>query len=184
MMTKHRAGKQTRLARDPAATSRIMSAVKSKDTTPELILRRAVHARGGRFRLHAHDVTGCPDLVVRSRKVAVFVDGDLWHGNPAEWHRRGHENMADMFPNRTEWWVAKIEKNVRRDREVDSELRDRGWNVVRLWASDVLADPGGCGQIVIEALRGPQSSLTKQPQDRPARRGRVRQDCGTVKEME
>ena len=69
---------------DPAVTSLIMSRVRSKNTKPELALRRAVHARGGRYRLHPTDVPGRPDMVVRSRKVAVFVDGDRWHGNPAE----------------------------------------------------------------------------------------------------
>lgn len=71
-----------RIPRDPDVTSHIMRAVRSKNTKPEMVLRRAVHARGGRFRLHAADVPGRPDMVVRSRKIAIFVDGDLWHGNP------------------------------------------------------------------------------------------------------
>jgi DNA mismatch endonuclease (patch repair protein) len=143
-----------REVRDPAVTSRIMRGVRSKDTRPELLLRRAVHARGGRFRLHPSDVPGRPDLVVRSRKVAVFVDGDLWHGNPAEWERRGRASMADMFPTRTDWWVAKIERNVERDRTVNRQLQDRGWRVVRLWASEVLADPDAAAIVVVNALRG------------------------------
>ncbi len=130
-----------------------MSAVRSKNTKPEHMLRRAVHAQGGRFRLHARDVIGCPDLVVRSRKVAVFVDGDLWHGNPAEWHRRGRDSLASLFPNRTQWWVQKIESNVRRDREVDRQLSEQGWSVVRLWASEVMSDPDRSAQIVLRALR-------------------------------
>ncbi|WP_137123123.1 very short patch repair endonuclease [Segeticoccus rhizosphaerae] len=150
-------------SRDAATTSRIMSAVRSKNTRPELLLRRAVHAQGGRFRIHAKDVTGCPDLVVRTRKVAVFVDGDLWHGNPAEWQRRGRDSLADLFPNRTEWWVQKIEKNVRRDREVDRELSADGWRVIRLWASDVVADPDGAARVVLRALRDARRrSRTKQ----------------------
>lgn len=150
--------------RDVDVTSRIMSAVRSKNTKPELLLRRAVHAQGGRFRIHAKDVFGCPDLVVRTRKVAIFVDGDLWHGNPAEWQRRGRDSLASLFPNRTEWWVSKIENNVRRDREVDRELTARGWHVVRLWASDVVADPDGAARIVLQALR----SAPKPSKHRPA----------------
>jgi len=122
---------------------------------PEVTLRRAVHARGGRFRLHAADVPGCPDLVVRSRKVAVFVDGDLWHGNPEEWQRRGRASLADLFPSRTAWWVAKIERNIQRDRDVDRELQMRGWRVLRLWASVVMADPDAAADVVLNALRGP-----------------------------
>ena len=130
-----------------------MRSVRSKDTKPELALRRAVHARGGRFRIHASDVPGRPDLVVRSRKLAVFVDGDMWHGNPAEWRRRGRANLADMFPNRTSWWVAKIERTIARDRAVDRELRDRGWRVLRFWASEIMADPSGPADEVFLAMK-------------------------------
>lgn len=143
-----------RKARDPAVTQRIMRAVRSKDTKPEMILRRAIHAQGVRYRVHPRDVLGSPDIAVRSRKVAVFVDGDMWHGNPKEWERRGHPSMAEMFPTRTEWWVAKIERNVQRDREVTRGLEVAGWRVLRLWASDVLADPVGTANLVVRALKG------------------------------
>lgn len=138
--------------RDPAITSHIMSRVRSRDTRPELALRRAVHARGGRYRVHATDIPGRPDLLVRSRKVAVFVDGDLWHGNPAEWRRRRRDSLAAMFPTNTEWWVSKIERNVARDRDVDQQLRELGWRVLRLWASDVLADPDHAADQVMTLL--------------------------------
>jgi len=144
---------RTRSRRDPEITSRIMRSVRSKNTRPEVALRRAIHARGGRYRLHAADIPGRPDLVVRCRKLAVFVDGDLWHGNPEEWQRRGRESLADLFPNRTAWWVAKIERNIQRDQEVDHELRTRGWRVMRLWASDVMVDPDAAADIVLTALR-------------------------------
>lgn len=62
--------------------------------------------------------------------------------------------MADMFPTRTDWWVAKIERNVERDRTVNRQLQDRGWRVVRLWASEVLADPDAAAIVVVNALRG------------------------------
>lgn len=149
----HNMEPRTRSPRDPDVTSRIMRSVRSKNTRPEVALRRAVHACGGRFRLHAADVPGHPDLVVRSRKVAVFVDGDLWHGNPEEWQRRGRTSLADLFPSRTSWWVAKIERNIQRDRDVDRELQTRGWRVMRLWASDVMADPDAAADIVLTALR-------------------------------
>ena len=139
--------------RDPATTSRVMRAVRSKNTRPELVLRRAVHARGGRFRLHAADVPGCPDMVVRSRKIAIFIDGDLWHGNPDEWKRRGRPDLASLFPTRTTWWVQKIERNMERDRAVNVELRERGWRVLRLWASDVLAHTTATAEQVLKVLR-------------------------------
>jgi DNA mismatch endonuclease (patch repair protein) len=128
----------------------MMSAVRNKDSKAELALRRALHSSGFRYRLHAGDVPGRPDLVVRSRRLAVFVDGDLWHGNPEEVRRRGRDNLADLFPSRTEWWVAKIERNMARDREVTDQLRRQGWTVVRLWEHDVLSDPEGSARRVLE----------------------------------
>jgi DNA mismatch endonuclease, patch repair protein len=119
----------------------MMARVRGKDSRAELALRRALHRLGFRYRLHARDVPGRPDLVVRRRRLAVFVDGDLWHGNPDEVRRRGRDCLAELFPTRSEWWVAKIQRNVQRDREVTTALRADGWTVVRLWESDILADP-------------------------------------------
>ncbi len=150
MMSEAGSGDRRRLGpRDPAVTSRMMSAVRGKDTKPELALRRALHARGARYRLHPKDVFGRPDIVVRSRRLAVFVDGDLWHGNPAEWQRRRRESLADLFPTRTEWWVDKITKTVERDREVDRRLAQLGWIVVRIWENDVLRDPEAAADRVL-----------------------------------
>src|ERR1022692_2250102 len=115
--------------RDPELTSRMMAAVRNKDSRAELALRRALHARGMRYRLHARDVIGNPDLVIRSRRLAVFVDGDMWHGN--EHRRRGLASLADLFPTRTDWWVTKIERNMQRDQEVNAQLGADGWTIVR-----------------------------------------------------
>jgi DNA mismatch endonuclease (patch repair protein) len=130
----------------------MMAAVRSKDSKAELALRAALHARDMRYRLHARDVIGRPDLVIRSRRLAVFVDGDMWHGN--EHHRRGLASLADLFPTRTEWWVAKIERNMQRDREVNDCLRANGWIVVRLWESEVLRDPQKAADKVLAVLDG------------------------------
>jgi DNA mismatch endonuclease (patch repair protein) len=140
--------------RDEAVTSAIMSKVRSKDTKAELALRRVLHAHGVRYRVHARDLIGCPDLVNRSKRVAVFVDGDMWHGNPAEPFRRGRESFADLFPTRTEWWVAKIERNKARDAEVTAALTKAGYRVIRLWERVVLADPQAAAVPVLAALRG------------------------------
>lgn len=126
----------------------MMARVRAKDSKAELALRRALHARGFRYRLHGKDIMGRPDVVNRSRRLAIFVDGDMWHGN--EHHRRGLASLADLFPTRTEWWVAKIEGNMRRDREVTATLREQGWTVIRLWESDVLADPDAAAQRVLD----------------------------------
>lgn len=129
-----------------------MSRVRNRDSKAELTLRRALHAAGVRYRLHARDVTGHPDLVIRRLRLAVFVDGDLWHGNPEEVRRRRRESLADVFPTRTDWWVAKIERTIERDREVNDALRLAGWTVIRLWEHDVLADPDAAARVVLEAI--------------------------------
>jgi DNA mismatch endonuclease (patch repair protein) len=127
----------------------MMARVRSKNSKAELALRRALHARGFRYRLHGKDILGRPDIVNRSRRLAIFVDGDMWHGN--EHHRRGLASLAELFPTRTEWWVAKIETTVRRDHEVTARLRDQGWTVIRLWESDILANPDTAAERVLDA---------------------------------
>lgn len=132
-----------------------MAAVKQKNSKAELTLRRALHGAGLRYRLHAKDVFGRPDIVNRSKKLAIFVDGDLWHGNPAEVRRRGRTSLAELFPTRTEWWVAKIERNITRDSLVTQQLRVDGWTVIRLWEHDVLSDPCQCVSRIMTAIDNP-----------------------------
>jgi DNA mismatch endonuclease, patch repair protein len=138
--------------RDPAVTSRMMSKVRSTDSKAELALRRALHAAGLRYRLHAKDVVGKPDVVIRSRRLAVFVDGDLWHRNPAEPARRGRSSFAELFPTRTDFWLAKLDRNAERDAEVTAALTGAGWTVVRLWESDVLRDPAAAAARVLATI--------------------------------
>ncbi len=130
----------------------MMAAVKHKDSRAELALRRELHARGVRYRLHARDVLGCPDIVVRKRGVAVFVDGDFWHGNAHV--RRGLDSLEDLFPSNKEFWVSKIRRTMERDREVTAELQATGWQVVRLWEEDVLEAPVLAADSVEHLLRG------------------------------
>ena len=136
--------------RDPAVTSRTMARVRNKDSRAELALRRELHARGLRYRVHAADIFGRPDLVIRKWKFAVFVDGDMWHGN--EHHRRGLSSLKELFPTNTDFWVSKITRNMERDRAVNAKLSADGWVVFRVWESEVLADPCGVGDRVMEAL--------------------------------
>jgi DNA mismatch endonuclease, patch repair protein len=120
-----------------------MAAVRGRDTRPEVALRRVLHARGLRYRIHPRNVPGRPDLVNRRRKVAVFVDGDFWHGNPDEWRRRGYDSMEAQFPaSKRDHWTTKLKRNVERDAEVNAALRQQGWRVVRVWESDVQTDIG------------------------------------------
>src|SRR5437762_11927058 len=101
--------------RRPEVTSRIMAAVHATNTRPELTLRRALHAAGLRYRVHYRTVAGRPDVVFPARKVAVFVDGDFWHGR--SYRARGFRSLEEQFArwNNPEWWLAKIRANVARD---------------------------------------------------------------------
>ena len=107
-----------------------MSRIKSRDTKPELRLRRALWALGLRYRLGA-SVIGRPDVVFKSAKLAVFVDGCFWHGCP----RHGV-----MPKNNRDFWRKKIGGNVERDRRVNDLLRAAGWGVLRFWEHDVDSD--------------------------------------------
>lgn len=125
--------------RDPTITSRMMARVKNKDSKAELVIRRRLHALGFRYRIHYTKLYGRPDIVFTRKRVAVFIDGDFWHGNA--WRLRGLSSLAEQFPNRTEWWVNKLERTMARDAEVTDRLRVEGWTVLRFWESDVTRNP-------------------------------------------
>ena len=111
---------------DKATRSRIMAAIRSKDTKPELVLRRALHARGLRYRLNAKGVPGRPDLLFPRFKAAVFVHGCFWH-------RHEGCRLASNPASRKKYWQAKFAANVVRDRTVQDELIDLGWRVATVW---------------------------------------------------
>src|SRR5690348_7047982 len=123
--------------RSPDVTSRIMAAVRNKDSEAEMRLRRALHERGLRYRLHNRKLIGTPDIVFPRQRVAVFVDGDFWHGNA--WRLRGMASFDEQFRFRSnpDFWRKKITRNMERDREVNECLENVGWRVIRLWESEV-----------------------------------------------
>jgi len=135
------------VTRDPAITSRIMAAVPNRNTTPELLLRRELHRCGLRYRLRS-TLPGRPDIVFPGPRVAVFVDGDYWHGNT--WRLRGAPSFDAYFDGiaNAAFWRAKISANVHRDRDVDERLSRDGWYVIRLWESDVRIDAVACAERV------------------------------------
>lgn len=111
---------------DPARRSAVMRAVKSKDTAPELKVRRAAHALGLRFRLGRSDLPGKPDLVFPARKTALFVHGCFWHGHDCP---RG----ARIPQANRAYWTAKIGRNVARDKTTLAALRKLGWKPAVIW---------------------------------------------------
>lgn len=141
-----------------------MSRVRNKDSKAEMAIRRRLHALGFRYRVH-YRVVGRPDVVFPRERVAVFVDGDMWHGNA--WKLRGLNSLAEMFPHRTEWWVAKIERTIERDRDVSAQLTALGWEVLRIWESEIIADAEAQANRVARVVARRRQSLLQKSAYRP-----------------
>jgi DNA mismatch endonuclease (patch repair protein) len=122
-----------------------MSRVKGENTKPELRLRRALWARGLRYRLEVRTIGGRPDLVFLGPKVAVFVDGCFWHGCPYHYVRPR---------TRHEFWAGKLTANIERDRRQTQALLDDGWRVVRLWEHEVDEGVDGCVDEITRVVQG------------------------------
>ncbi len=129
------------------AASRAKRRNKAKDTGAEVLLRKALWERGARYRLHARGLPGKPDIVFPRQKVAVFVDGDFWHG-------RNWDELREKLKHRAnpDYWIAKITYNRTRDREQTEALKGQGWTVLRLWETEVNSDPHAAVEKVLSAL--------------------------------
>lgn len=120
-----------------------MAAVRSKNTSPEVRLRRALYQAGVRgWRCHYRRAPGKPDLAWPALRVALFVDGAFWHGHPSR-HKPGRSGA---------YWDSKIAGNVARDREADAALQAAGWTVVRIWDFEIRRDLNGIVDRVISTL--------------------------------
>lgn len=105
-----------------------MARVKSKDTKPELAVRRLLWSMGYRYRLHARDLPGRPDLVFRGRKKVIFVHGCFWHRHPDPGCK-----LARLPKSRRDFWESKLQANLERDQRHVAQLRADGWDVLVLW---------------------------------------------------
>jgi DNA mismatch endonuclease, patch repair protein len=122
-----------------AQRSRLMSRVRGKNTEIERAVFRELRRRKIYFSRHGSGIPGRPDIVFRRCKLAVFIDGDFWHGrNFAEWRHK-----------LTDPWKAKIARNIERDREIDQALRRSGWRVLHLWGSEIKHAPEDCVNRII-----------------------------------
>ena len=117
--------------------SRSMAKVKSTDTKPERLLRLALWHNGIRYRKNWRKLPGSPDIAITKYKIAVFVDGDFWHA-------RGHEQSpGEQVATNKDFWKKKLARNVERDKEVNDQLTQDGWLVLRFWESDIKKDIDG-----------------------------------------
>jgi DNA mismatch endonuclease, patch repair protein len=137
------------------ATAAARGSSKKTDTRCEVTLRRTLWAAGCRYRKNVPDLPGRPDIVFHGPKVAVFCDGDFWHGR--DWETRCQKLGSGT---NSAYWLAKIQRNMERDRQNTRRLQEMGWTVLHFWESQIRSDPAGVARIVREALheKGSRSS--------------------------
>jgi DNA mismatch endonuclease, patch repair protein len=132
--------------------SRAASRAKSRNvpsgTRAECLLRKELWRRGYRYRKNVPHLAGKPDIVFSGSRVAIFVDGDFWHGR--NWEER-RERLASGA--NAEYWIRKISYNIERDERITAQLEHEGWTVVRVWETDVLRSVDSCCQHIILLLR-------------------------------
>ncbi len=124
--------------------SRNMKSNKGKDTKPELLLRKELWRRGLRYRKNYKELYGKPDIVFLGARIAVFVDGKMWHGY--DW-----EHQKDDFKSRRDYWITKIEHNIEHDYEVTQELISLDWLVMRFWDFEIKKNLQECADKIERA---------------------------------
>lgn len=136
-------------------SSRTKRANRNKDTSHELLLRRELWQLGLRYRKHAKHLPAKPDILFVNARVAVFCDGDFWHGR---YWRRLKQNLRDG--SNPAYWVKKIASNIQRDNLTTKALKTLGWHVLRVWETDIQKDPKTVAQMIALCIRkrGPRPS--------------------------
>jgi DNA mismatch endonuclease (patch repair protein) len=147
--------------RSPALVSEVMGRIGSRDTEPEMIFRKALRRSGLRsFRACDASLPGKPDIVLPGKGLAIFVDGDFWHGS--QYQARGFESVqAQMFGvHNAEYWTAKICRNVSRDFKNSSAHLNTGWRVLRFWESSIRKSLDKCVAITVDSMEKDSTELS------------------------
>lgn len=116
-----------------------MQANKSQNTKIEIMLRKALWKQGVRYRINCKEIPGKPDIVIKKYKLAIFCDGNFWHGK-------------SPFEQCSDYWINKIKRNKERDLEITVLLRDSGWLVLRFWESEIKRNLDECVKKILEAI--------------------------------
>lgn len=140
---------------DPARSAQ-MRLIKASDTKPELIVRKALHKAGLRYRLHARDLPGKPDIIFRGDRVAIFIHGCFWHQHPDPDCKK-----ARMPKSRREFWEPKLTGNRSRDEQVKAKLKEGGWRVLEIWECQL--DPAHLAELIdtVRASRAVRQSAAR-----------------------
>ena len=132
----------------PEQRRKNMQHIRSKDTEIERILRQALWNEGIRYRKNYKKLLGKPDIAITKYKIAIFCDGEFFHGK--NWNQL-QEKLKNS--NNSEYWIKKIQKNINRDYEIERELRAKGWIVLRFWGKDIKRDVDMCVKAIKEAIQ-------------------------------
>lgn len=138
---------------DKATRSRIMAAIKGRDTKPEMVVRKALFERGYRYRLHRKDLAGKPDLTFPKYKAVIFVHGCFWHGHDCFLFRQPSSNK--------DYWENKIASNLRRDGEVIENLLKANWRVLTIWECSIYRKDLIAIKEIIDSIENCLNSGTK-----------------------
>lgn len=131
----------------PEQRNKNMKAIRSKDTSIELILRKALYRRGFRYRKNYKALPGSPDIAITKHRIAIFCDSEFFHGKDWEALKLRLENGSNST-----YWIKKITRNMERDRETEQALRFREWTVLRFWGDDIRKHTDDCVRAVEEAI--------------------------------
>ena len=131
----------------PEQRHKNMKSIKSKDTEIERILRKALRDKGYGYRKNYKALPGKPDIVLTKYKIAIFCDGEFFHGKDWEVLKPKLENS-----NNSEYWISKISRNKERDDEVNKKLLFMGWTVIRFWGNDIKKHTDECVKVIEEAI--------------------------------
>ena len=126
---------------------RNMSNIKGKDTKIELVLRKALWDRGYRYRKNYKELPGSPDIALTKYKIAIFCDGEFFHGY--DWEK---QKLRVQNGKNSEYWIKKIRRNIERDMEVEREIRAEDWTVIRFWGKDIKSNTEDCIAVIKEAI--------------------------------
>lgn len=138
----------------PEQRKKNMQHIRSKDTKIEVILRKALWEKGYRYRKNYKELPGKPDIVLTKYKIAIFCDGEFFHGKDWEVLRPKLKNS-----NNGDFWIKKISKNIERDDENDKKLLFLGWTVIRFWGNDIKKNTDECIRVIEEAIFENKMSL-------------------------
>ena len=128
--------------------SKRMSKIRGKNTKPEMLFRKALWKKGVRYRVHSKKLPGKPDVSIQKYKLAIFIDGEFWHGY--NWQEK-----KETIKSNRKFWIPKIERNMQRDYEVNQQLAEMGYTVFRFWEKDIKNELDKCiNDIIVYVLTG------------------------------